>query len=103
MAFTAQLHLLALVLACTKSSNDFLNTIILHNGNYNVTYNFNETLDTLEFLVKVKATGWVMFGFGLNASLGIMENQSAHDLAVGGVLSNGTGFLQVIIRFFFRF
>ena len=98
MAFP-QLCLLALVLVCTKSSDVFSNTIILRNGNYNVTYNFNETSETFEFLVEVKATGWVIFGYGLNSSLGIMEIQSAYDLAVGGVLSNGTGYLQVKILF----
>ena len=69
----------------------FSSTIFLHGGNYNVSYNFNESADTLEFLVEVRTTGWVGFGFALNAP-NSMQN---YDVAVGGVLNNGSGYLQV--------
>ena len=91
MAFL-QLWLCALFVACTKSSSDgYSNTIPINGGNYNVSYIFNESADTLEFLVEVKTTGWVGFGFALNAPNSMM----GYDVAVGGVLNNGTGYLQV--------
>ena len=30
--------------------------------NYNVSDNYNESADTLEFMVQVRTTGWVGFG-----------------------------------------
>ena len=86
-----QLCLLALFVVGTKSTYMFSNTIVVHNGNYNVSYHYNESADTLEFLVEVRTTGWVGFGFALNAPTG-MQN---YDVAVGGVLSNGSGYLKV--------
>lgn len=74
----------------------FSNTIIINNGAYNVSYNFNESADTLEFLVEASATGWVGFGFSLNAD---PDNMVGYDVAVGGVLSNGTGYLRVSEEF----
>lgn len=74
----------------------FSNTIIINNGAYNVSYNFNESADTLEFLVEASATGWVGFGFSLNASA---TGMVGYDVAVGGVLSNGTGYLRVSKEF----
>lgn len=88
-----RLYLLALFVANAKcSSYVFSNTIVLDNqGNYNVSYNFNESADTLEFMVEVRATGWVGFGFALNAP----NSMNGYDVAVGGVLSNGTGYIKV--------
>ena len=70
----------------------FSETIILNDGNYNVSYNFNESADTIEVLLQVKTTGWVGFGFSLNSP---PPSMNGYDVAVGGVLSNGTGYLQV--------
>lgn len=70
----------------------FSNMLILDdNGHYNVSWNFNASSDTLEFLVEVRATGWIGFGVAENAPNNMMD----YDVAIGGVLSNGTGYLQV--------
>ena len=60
------------------------------NGNYNVSWNFNASVDTLEFLVEVRATGWV--GFGVAENVGGMNG---YNVAIGGVRDNGTSYLQV--------
>ena len=60
-------------------------------GNYNVSYSFNASSDTLEFLVEARATGWVGFGFAETAP----NNMRDYDVAIGGVLRNGTGYLKV--------
>ncbi|XP_067033523.1 uncharacterized protein [Acropora muricata] len=59
-------------------------------GNFNVSYNFNASSDTLEFFVEVRATGWVGFGFAENAP----NNMMNYDVAVGGVFPNGSGYLR---------
>ena len=87
-----QVCLLSLYVVCTTSSYMFSNSININNGAYNVSYNFNESADTLEFLVEASATGWVGFGFSLNEG---PNNMVGYDVAVGGVLSNGTGYLRV--------
>lgn len=73
----------------------FSNMIVLDNGNYNVSWNFNSSSDTVEFLVEVRTTGWIGFGLALIAP----NNMMNYDVAVGGVLSNGTGYLKVKINF----
>lgn len=73
----------------------FSNMIVLDNGNYNVSWNFNSSSDTVEFLVEVRTTGWIGFGLALTAP----NNMMNYDVAVGGVLSNGTGYLKVKINF----
>ncbi|CAH3193533.1 unnamed protein product [Porites evermanni] len=70
--------------------NSFSNKIVLNNGIFNVSWNFNASLDTFEFLLEVRTTGWIGFGFALNAPTNMMD----YDVAVGGVLSNGTTYLQ---------
>lgn len=94
----AVLHvcLLSLFVVCTTSSYMFSNTIIINNGTYNVSYNFNESADTLEFLVEANATGWVGFGFSLNAG---PTGMVGYDVAVRGVSSNETGYLRVSEEF----
>lgn len=69
----------------------FSNMIVLDSGNYNVSWSFNSSSDALEFLVEARATGWVGFGLALTAP----NNMNGYDVAVGGVRSNGTGYLQV--------
>lgn len=61
------------------------------NGNYNVSWNFNTSSDTLEFLVEVRTTGWVGFGVAEDAPTSMMD----YDVAVGVVSSNGTGYIKV--------
>ena len=75
--------------------NMFSNMIVLNNGNYNISWNFNSSSDTVDFLVEAKTTGWVGFGLAVIAP----NNMLNYDVAVGGVLSNGTGYLKVNKRF----
>ena len=84
--------LLALLsVAFAEGSYIFSNQLSFLGGNFNVSYNFNESSDTLEFLVEVHATGWVGFGFAESAP----NNMTNYDVAVGGVFSNGSGYLKV--------
>ena len=69
----------------------FSNQLSFLGGSFNVSYNFNESSDTLEFLIEVNATGWVGFGFAEKAP----NNMTDYDVAVGGVFSNGSGYLKV--------
>ena len=72
--------------------NMYPNMIMLDDkGNYNVSYNYNESADTLEFMVQVRTTGWVGFGIAEVASI----NMSYYDVAIGGVTDDGTSYLQV--------
>ena len=87
-----QLYLLALLsLAFAEGSYVFFNQLSFLGGDFNVSYNFNASSDTLEFLVEVNATGWVGFGFAENAP----NNMTSYDVAVGGVFQNGSGYLKV--------
>ena len=90
-----QLCILALFVASTKSSsmyNMYSNMIMVDTkGNYNVSYNYNESADTLEFMVQVRTTGWVGFGVAEVAP----NNMSNYDVAIGGVKDDGTSYLQV--------
>ena len=84
--------LLALLsVAFAEGSYIFSNQLSFLGGNFNVSYNFNESSDTLEFLVEVNATGWVGFGFAEKAP----NNMTDYDVAVGGVSPNGSGYLKV--------
>ncbi|XP_078365416.1 uncharacterized protein LOC144649726 isoform X1 [Oculina patagonica] len=60
------------------------------NGNYNVSWTFNETSDRLYFKVEVNTTGWVGFGLANEAP----TNMTDYDVAVGGVYDNGSCYLQ---------
>ena len=94
MAFV-QLYSLALFVASTKSSSmyNMYSNMIMPDGkeNYNVSDNYNEAADTLEFMVQVRTTGWVGFGVAEVAS----NNMSYYDVAIGGVTDDGTSYLQV--------
>ena len=59
-------------------------------GNYNVSWMFNSSMDTLHFMVEVRTTGWIGFGIATVAP-NAMQN---YDVAVGGV-SAGIGYLKV--------
>ena len=59
-------------------------------GNYNVSWMFNSSMDTLHFMVEVRTTGWIGFGIATVAP-NAMQN---YDVAVGGV-SGGIGYLKV--------
>lgn len=69
----------------------FSNMLTLDGGNYNVSWNFNATSDTLEFLVEVRTVGWV----GLGVADAPAEDMLNYDVAIGGVLSNGTSYFEV--------
>ncbi|XP_022777654.1 uncharacterized protein LOC111319088, partial [Stylophora pistillata] len=88
------LCILALFVASTKSTsmyNMYSNMIMLDGkGNYNVSYNYNESADTLQFMVQVRTAGWVGFGVAEVAPNGMMY----YDVAIGGVTNNGTSYLQ---------
>ena len=59
-------------------------------GNYNVSWIFNSSMDSLHFTLEVRATGWVGFGVATQAP----NNMTYYDVAVGGVV-NGSGYLKV--------
>ena len=69
----------------------FSNMLTLDEGNYNVSWIFNATSDTLEFLVEVRAVGWVGFGIAEAPATGMV----GYDVAIGGVMSNGTSYFEV--------
>ena len=69
----------------------FSNMLTLDGGNYNVSWNFNATSDTIEFLVEVRTHGWVGFGVAEPPATGMIN----YDVAIGGVLSNGTSYFGV--------
>ena len=68
----------------------FANFRSLDNGNYNVSWMFNSSMDSLHFTVQVRATGWVGSGVATQAP----NNMTYYDVAVGGVV-NGSGYLKV--------
>ena len=68
----------------------FANFLSFDNNNYNVSWMFNSSMDTLHFMVEVRATGWIGFGVATQAP----NNMDGYDVAVGGV-SGGVGYLQV--------
>ena len=51
---------------------------------------YNSSTDTLHFMVEVRATGWIGFGFATQAP----ANMQRYDVAVGGVTS-GSGNIKV--------
>ena len=69
----------------------FSNMLTLDGGNYNVSWNFNATSDTLEFLVEVRTVGWVGFGVAEAPARGMVN----YDVAIGGVMNDGTRYFQV--------
>ena len=62
----------------------------LNNGNYNVSWTFNSSMDTIHFMVEVRATGWIAFGVATLAPTKMV----GYDVAIGGV-QGGVGNLQV--------
>ena len=53
---------------------------------------FSSSTDTLHFMVEVRATGWIGFGFATQAPT--IPYMLGYDVAVGGVES-GSGYLRV--------
>ena len=74
----------------TPTPVQFVNMASFDNGNYNVSWMFNSSMNTLHFTVEVRATGWVGFGVATQAP----NNMTYYDVAVGGVV-NGSGYLTV--------
>ncbi|XP_073258795.1 uncharacterized protein [Porites lutea] len=72
----------------TPTPVQFVNMASFDNGNYNVSWMFNSSMNTLHFTVEVRATGWVGFGVATQAP----NNMTYYDVAVGGVV-NGSGYL----------
>ena len=69
----------------------FANFLSFNNGNYNASWMFNSSMDTLHFMVEVKARGWVGFGFATQAP----NSMRGYDVAVGGVRGGSEGYLKV--------
>ena len=69
----------------------FPNFLSFDGGNYNVSWMYNSSMDTLHFMVEVNATGWIGFGVATQAP----NNMMGYDVAVGGVMSGGMGYLKV--------
>ena len=65
----------------------FLN---LQDGNYNVSWMYNSSMDTIHFTVEVRATGWIAFGVATTAPNDMM----GYDVAIGKV-EGGIGSLEV--------
>ena len=72
----------------------FGNLISSNNGTYNASWMYNSITNTLHFMVEVRATGWIGFGFATQAP----NNIEDYDVAVGGVL-RGSGYLKVLIGY----
>lgn len=72
----------------------FSNFLSFKNGQYNVSWMFNSSMDTLHFMVEVMATGWVGFGFSTQMPP-TSPSMTGYDVAVGGVSSGGVGELKV--------
>ena len=62
----------------------------MNNLNYNASWMYNSSNDTLHFMVEVRATGWIGFGFATQAP----NNMIGYDVTVGGVLTE-VGYLKV--------
>ena len=75
----------------TRNNDLFSNMLTLDGGNYNVSWNFNVTSDTLEFLVEVRTVGWVGFGVAEAPARGMED----YDVAIGGVMNDGASYFQV--------
>jgi len=69
----------------------FPNFLSFDGGNYNVSWMYNSSMDTLHFMVEVNGTGWIGFGVATQAP----NNMMGYDVAVGGVMSGGMGYLKV--------
>ncbi len=54
---------------------------------------YDNNTDRLHFVTEVRTTGWVGFGVATQAP----NNMFGYDVAVGGVLSDGTGYLAVML------
>ena len=76
----------------------FANFLSLNNGNYNASWMYNSSMDTLHFMVEVRTTGWIGFGVATQAP----NNMIGYDVAVGGVRT-GVGYLKVIVSLFVVF
>ena len=61
------------------------------NGNYNASWMFNSSMDTLHFMVEVRATGWIGFGVANQAP----NNMVDYDVAVGGVRGGSGEYIKV--------
>ena len=70
------------------------NFLSLNNGNYNVSWMHNTTMDTLHFMVEVMATGWIGFGFS-TAMPPTTPNMMGYDVAVAMVNAAGVGTITV--------
>ncbi|XP_078343057.1 uncharacterized protein LOC144628816 [Oculina patagonica] len=68
----------------------FANFLSFNNGNYNVSWMYDNNTDRLHFVTEVMTTGWVGFGVATRAPNAMI----GYDVAVGGVLSDGTGYLR---------
>ena len=70
----------------------YTGSVSLDNGKYNASWLYKDDSDAVYFRVDVVARGWVAFALANQAP----TNMVGYDAAVGGVDTNGTGYLKVI-------
>ena len=80
------------VLAC--GANEY-KQMPFDNGNFKVSWMYDQATDYLKFSLEVKTVGWVGFGFALKAPNGMI----GYDVAVGGVTAAGMSYLNVSFIF----
>ena len=69
---------------------NFLN---LQDGNYNVSWMYNSSMDTLHFIVEVRTMGWIAFGVATKAP----NSMKGYDVAIGKV-EGGVGTMEVCLQ-----
>ena len=76
------------VLAC--NANEY-QQMTFNNGNFKVSWMYNQITEYLMFRLEVKTLGWVGFGFALRAPNGMIS----YDVAAGGATTAGASYLNV--------
>ena len=62
-----------------------------NNGNFKVSWMYDQITEYLKFRLEVKTVGWVGFGFALRAPNGMI----GYEVAVRGVTAAGASYLNV--------
>ena len=72
----------------------YTGSVLLDSGRYNASWLYKNDSDSVFFRVDVVATGWVAFALANQAP----TNMIGYDAAVGGVDTNGSGYLKVHVH-----
>lgn len=91
MEFKTLTIVLALLTIATVCRGSGYRQMDFDNGNFKVSWMYDNGTDYLNFRLEVKTTGWVGFGFALKAP----NNMKDYDVVVGGVTDNGESYLNV--------